>query len=162
MYVLPKSLKNGKQSLSSSQKHYKDQLIVENKQETSDERFLTLTQDVYSLTYFGCYKNESKSMELILKNDDAEISFRNEDEERVIKLLRYKRNSENFTKNMHLFLVQALLLFVLVINPTQNHPLINTQEDHHHIKEKSSSPYILIVSQIICSIVLHLTNYLNV
>ena len=70
-----------------------------------DEKFLTLTADVYSLTYFGCYKNESKSMELILKNEDAELSFKNEDEERVIKLLRYKRNSENFAKNMHLFFV---------------------------------------------------------
>jgi hypothetical protein len=44
-------------------------------------------------------------MELILKNEDAELSFKNEDEERVIKLLRYKRNSENFAKNMHLFFV---------------------------------------------------------
>lgn len=113
---------------------------------------LLLHPDIFSLTFYGLMKDDH-DQEVIKNFRQRSASEANVTEisgskmERVVNLLRMQRNSKNLHNAAVLFVIQSILLVVSFYTNSSD------------IVETRYNSYSLLLSQAICSLLLHLSLY---
>ena len=108
---------------------------------------LLLRPDIYSLTFYGFMKDDhdQKVLEKFQKQSVGDNRYENI--KKVVKLLRQQRNSSNLYNSVVLFFIQIILLFVLAFTT------------YLTLWEPAPESYNLLLTQAICSLLLHLSLY---